>query len=93
MFVQPQVKCLGWAFLGLALFYRILVRDFAEVAKALTEVTRQDRHFIWGPSHRKAFEDTKDRLCTTPVLAYLNFDLPFILKMDASKVMLAAILS
>jgi hypothetical protein len=35
----------------------------------------------------------KDRLYTTPVLAYLNFDLPFILKMDASKVRLATILS
>jgi hypothetical protein len=48
---------------------------------------------MWGPCQQKAFEDMKDRLCTTPVLAYQNFDLPFILKTGASKVMLAAILS
>jgi hypothetical protein len=79
--------------LGLALFYSILVLDFAEAVKPLTEFTRKDWQFIWGPSQQKAFEDMKDRLCTTPVLAYLNFDLPFILKTDASKVMLATIFS
>jgi len=71
------------AFLGLALFYRRLVLGFAEVAKPLTELTRKDRQFIWGPSQQKAFEDM-DRLCTTPVVAYLNFDLPFILNPSAS---------
>jgi len=35
----------------------------------------------------------KNRLCTTPVLAYPNFELPFILTTDASKVAVAAILS
>jgi hypothetical protein len=79
--------------LGLASFYSILVPDFAEVVKPLTELTRKDWQFIWDPGQQKAFEDMKDRLCTTPVMAYLNFDLPFILKMDASKVMLATILS
>lgn len=38
------------AFLGLASFYRILVLDFAEMAKSLTELNRKDRQFIWGPS-------------------------------------------
>ena len=35
----------------------------------------------------------KCRLCTTPLLAYTNFGLPFILTKDASKVAVAAILS
>ena len=33
------------------------------------------------------------RLCKTPVLAYPNFELPFILTTDASKVAIASILS
>ena len=35
----------------------------------------------------------KNRLCTTPVLTYPNFDLPFILTTDASKAAVATILS
>jgi hypothetical protein len=32
-------------------------------------------------------------MCTTPVLAFPNFDQPFILTTDASKIAVAAILS
>ena len=46
-----------------------------------------------GPSQQEAFENLKTKLCTTPVLAYPNFDLPFILTTDASKVAVAAILT
>jgi len=35
----------------------------------------------------------KDRLYTTLILAYPNFELPFILTTDASKMAIAAILS
>lgn len=35
----------------------------------------------------------KDRLYRTPMLAYPNFDLPFILMTDATKIAVAAILS
>jgi hypothetical protein len=81
------------AFVGLASFYRRLVPNFAAIANPLTELTRKDRPFVWGSCQQKAFEEMKDRLCTTPVLAYPNFDLPFILTTDASKVAVAAILS
>jgi hypothetical protein len=67
------------AFLGLASFYRRLVSKFAEAAKPLTILTRKDQNFIWGPSQQEAFEDLKNRLNTTPVLAYPNFEIPFIL--------------
>jgi len=63
------------------------------VAKPLTKLTRKNEEFIWSPSQQETFEDMKVRLCTTPVLAYPNFELPFILTTDASKVGVAAILS
>ena len=81
------------AFLGLASFYRRLVPNFAEIAKPLTALTRKDRQFTWGPQQQQAFQSMKDRLCTTPVLGYPNFELPFIITTDASKVAIAANLS
>jgi len=80
-------------FLGLPTFYRMLVPNFAEIAKPLTTLTRKDRQFTWGQQQQQDFHSMKDRLCTTPVLAYPNFDLPFILTADASKLAIAAILS
>ena len=74
-------------------FYRKLVPKFAEIAKLLTTLTRKDQKFTWGPSQQEAFEEVKNVLCTTPVLAYPNFELPFILTSDASKMAVAAILS
>ena len=81
------------AFLGLASFYRRLVQDIATLAKPLTELTKNDRPFLWGPSQQKALQSMKDKLCITPVLAYPNFELPFILTIDAPKIAVAAILS
>ena len=46
-----------------------------------------------GPSQNQAFESNKDKLCRRPILAYPNFELPFILITDASKITDAAILS
>jgi len=69
------------------------VPNFAEIAKPYTAVTRKGRQFTWGPQQQQAFQSLKDRLCTTPVLTYPNFELPFILTTDASKASIAAILS
>ena len=76
------------AFLSLASFYRRLVPNFAQIEKPLTTLTRKNQKFEWGPSQREAFEGLKDKLCTTPVLAYPNFELPFILTTDVSKLYL-----
>jgi len=88
---RRNVKDVG-SFLGLASFYSRLVQNFAE-AKRLTILTRKNQEFTWGPDQQKAFQSMKDKLCATPVLAYPNFKLPFILTTDASKMAIAAILS
>ena len=81
------------SFLGFASFYRRLVPNFAELAKPLASLTRKDQNFAWWPSLQEAFENLKEKLCTTPVLAYPDFSQPFILTTDASNVTVAAILS
>ena len=68
-------------------------KGFRYYSEPLTELTKEDRSFSWDPSQQNAFQNMKDKLCTTPVLAYPNFDLPFIFTTDASKVVVAAILS
>jgi hypothetical protein len=81
------------AFIALASFYRRLVPNFAETAKPLTALTRKNQEFNWGPNQQEAFDSLKLKHSTTPVLAFPNFSLPFILTTDASKVAVAAVLS
>jgi hypothetical protein len=81
------------SFSRLASFCRRLVPKFAETAKPPKKLTRKEQEFNWGPSQQEALEELKTKLCTTPVLAYPNFHLPFILTTDASNVGVAAILS
>jgi hypothetical protein len=92
-FPRPTARKDVRAFLGLALFYRRLVRKFAETAKPLTKFIKKNQEFVWGPDQQEAFDQLKTKRCSTPVLAYPNFDSPYILTTDASKVAVAAILS
>ena len=91
----PTPKCVKEfrSFLGLASFYRRLVPKFEEIAKPLKSLTRKDQPFTWGPRQQESFGKLKDKLCTTPVLTFPDFNLPFILTTDASKTALCAILS
>ena len=56
------------AFLGLANFYRHLVRHFADIARLLTDLTRKDIEFAWTAECAAAFEALKTALTTAPVL-------------------------
>ena len=80
-------------FLGLASYYRRFIRGFADIAEPLHRLTGSRVEWTWNEEHRAAFETLKKRLITPPVLAYPNFDKPFILQCDASAVALGGILA
>ena len=92
-------------FLGMAGYYRSLVKGFAQIAAPLHHVlsfspshlravrkkskkgqTKESRPFsdLWGEDCLRAFEKLRGLLIKDPVLAYPQFDLPFILEVDAS---------
>jgi hypothetical protein len=81
------------SFLGFASFYRRLVPRFAEIAKPMTQLIRKDTQFKWESSQQAAFEKLKEVICSEQVLAYPDFKSQSILKTDASKVAVVAVLS
>ena len=54
------------AFVGLASYYRRHVEGFSDIAKPLSELTKKNRPFVWGPEQQTAFETLKDRLIKYP---------------------------
>ena len=81
------------AFLGLAGYYRSFIKDFANLSKPLTLLTRKDTKFYWSELQQKAFDALKAALTSESLLAHPEFDKTFILSCDASNYAISAILS
>ena len=58
------------AFIGLAGYYRRHVRNFAELARPLTTLTRKETPFEWTCEQQQAFQRLKEILSTEPLLIY-----------------------
>ena len=72
------------SFLGSASYYRKSVPEFSKIARPLYKLTVKGTKFTWQPAHQTAFDTFKEKLTSTPILAYARPDLDFILVTDAS---------
>lgn len=80
-------------FLGLAVYYRKFVKNFARIAAPLYELLKKETEWKWEEKHQKAMEELKERLTTAPVLAHPDYNKPFIVHTDASTTGLGVVLS
>ncbi|CAF3358581.1 unnamed protein product [Rotaria socialis] len=82
-------------FLGLTGYYRRFIRNYATIAEPLISLTRNtdNKPFHWSLSCQQAFDHLRHLLIEAPIIAYPQFDKPFILQLDASDVGLSAILA
>ena len=80
-------------FLGLASYYRRFVKGFASIAQPLHALTKANCRYVWTTECQVAFDALKARMLMSPVLAFPNFSLSFILETDASVKGLGAVLS
>ena len=84
-------------FLGLIGYYRRFIKDFAKIAKPLTSLTRgtstSNAPISLNDAQSKCFELLKKILTSGDILAYPNFDKPFLITTDASNFAIGAVLS
>jgi hypothetical protein len=59
-------------FLGLAGYYRKIVKDFSIIAKPMTKLTKYDVKFQWTDECESSFSILKNSLVTTPILTLLE---------------------
>ena len=65
------------SFLGLASYYRKFVRDFAKIAKPLSDLLKKSVSEIWDEHCYHAFGELKRRLTSAPVFKNPEFKKPF----------------
>lgn len=82
------------SFLGTVSYYRRFIPRFANIAKPMTSKLRgKNKNFEIDAEYEKAFETLKTIMTSDTLLAYPNYDEPFILTTDASNVAIGAVLS
>ena len=72
------------SFLGTVGYYRQYVEDFAHKARPLTKLTSKNVKYVWTTECQEAFEVLRQSLLSSPVLAYPDPNLEYILDTDAS---------
>ena len=90
------------SFLGFVGYYRRFIKDFSKIAKPIREVITglenqskrsAKKTFVeWTEAADSAFEHLKKLCISTPILAYPDYKLPFVLHTDSSSEGLGAVL-
>ena len=87
------------SFVGLVGHYRHFIKGFAKIAAPLYDLTsgenkdKKSEHVDLSPEAREAFECLKANCLQAPILAFPDFNKPFLLKTDTSGRGLGAVLS
>ena len=87
------------SFVGLVGHYRHFIKGFAKIAVPLYDLTSGDNkdkkseHVDLSPEALEAFDCLKAACLQAPILAFPDFDKPFLLETDASRRDLGAVLS
>lgn len=79
-------------FIGLCSYFRKFIKNFAIIARPLTDLTKKNAVWNWGSEQSNSFEQLKQCLCTKPILALYDPALPTEIRTDACKSGIAGIL-
>jgi hypothetical protein len=69
-------------FLGLTGYYHKFVKNYGKIATPLTSLLKKNS-FTWTLAAAQDFHTLNMTMCTTPVLALLDFTNTFVLECDA----------
>ena len=82
-------------FLGLASYYRPYIKNFANIAGLLHQLTQKSVQFSWNQQHEQALLTLKQCLLQSQILIFPDFiptAKPFVLQTDASAMGIGAVL-
>jgi hypothetical protein len=73
------------SFLGLAGYYRRIIKDFPKIAKPMTKLLEWNKAFEWTTECQASFEELNKHLTSAPVLVLPDLNKKFDIYCDASR--------
>ena len=70
--------------LGMIGYYRDFIEDFSAITSPLNKLLRKDVTFAWSDECDEAFKTVISCLSSAPILCFPRYDIPFIIRSDAS---------
>lgn len=89
----PKTKKQLRSFIGIINYYRDMWVRRSHVLAPLAQLTSKTTKWKWNEEHQKAFDDAKKIIAKETLLAYPDFNKPFIIHTDASHLQLGAVIS
>jgi hypothetical protein len=89
----PKTKRELRGFIGIVNYYRDMWEHRADILAPLTALTSKTVKWQWTVKEQKAFDDMKRIMSREVLLVYPDFNKPFVIHTDASKVQLGAVIS
>lgn len=87
---QKEIK----QFLGLSGYYRRFIKDYSKIVKPMTKYLKKDQPMnLSDNDYKTSFLKLKEIIASDQILAYPDFNIPFILTTDASNYAIGAVLS
>jgi hypothetical protein len=90
--VPKNLKTLR-SWLGLTNYFRRFIPNYSKIAKPLIALLSTKETFVWTKDCQEAFELLKEKLLTPPIVAFPNYNAPYLLYTDASGCAISGILS
>ena len=89
----PKTKKQLRSFIGLINYYRDMWKQRSSILTPLSSMTSKQAKWNWSKECQKAFDTIKKLVSRETLLSYPNFNKPFVIHTDASKLQLGAVIS
>jgi hypothetical protein len=89
---EPKIVTEIRSFLGTVLYWRRFIPNLSFIATPFHALTSLKNNFQWEGKKQKAFNILKDKISNAPVLALLNLQQQFEIKIDANGYAMGAVL-
>jgi hypothetical protein len=74
-------------------YYRKLIKGYAQITTPIEKLLRKDTKYQWNDECQQGLDTLKEKMVTTPILVFPYWDKTFHVHIDASTIVLGAILA